>query len=363
MASSGYPFFKSIGIFISRTISRFVLWLYSGVFTLMLTIVGSLMYRERMSHNNGVGAAGSLRIVPDPQFPPHPFFEPGKTYPCRIRHAAASFLDDAMRVVRSMSIKFADTRFASPLDLELNTGEVALFWSAASFLRFAKYKKTAYGIQYHQYYRNYPAGVRGAHAGMRRNPTSFSNLRFYGQTPFLYVGADQVKRYAKYRAVPAEDVPETGILDAYDRSIPTENQRILPGETLSRNYLKEEYKHRLSQGPVRYKLQIQLHTASDDDTAEIFNCCREWEEASHPWMDLADIQIGRALDWRESCLMAFSVGNMPKGLGVIPAKSIFDYNSLNYMRLHSEMARRARTFMIRTFGIPPEIPSDDNRNV
>lgn len=363
MPATPFPLFAAIGFFLRRTGSRFILWLYSGIFNALLLIIGSLRYRTRMSHNNGIAAVGYVRIVDQPQFPLHPFFEPGKTFSCRIRHAAASFLDDAMRVVRSMSIKFADTHLKSPFDLELNTGVVALFWSAASFLNFAKYKKTMYGIQYHQYYRNYPAGVRGAFAGLRRNPTSFSNLHYYCQTPFLYIAADKVKRYAKYRIIPAENVPESGLLDAEELKILPENQRVLPGETRPRNYLKEEYVKRLKQGPIRYKMQIQLHTASDDDSDEIFNCCKAWDEDAYPWMDLADIEIISALDWRESTLTVFTMKNMPKGLGVIPANSIFDYNSLNYMRRGSDLARKARVWAIRIFGCPPEIPDDDNRNV
>lgn len=343
--------------------NRFVLLLYTKGFALALTIFGSLLGRTRMSHYNGIGASGTVRIVDNPEFVLHPFFEKNKSFPCRIRHAAASFRDDAMRVVRSMSIKFADTPFDSPFDLELNTGKVALFWSVASFCNFAKYKRTKYGIQYHQYYKNYPAGVRGAQPGMRRNPTSFSNLHYYSQTPLNYVGSDMVKRYAKYRVIPFEDIPESGLLDEYDMANPSENQRILPGEERTRNYLKEEYQERLENGPVKYKLQVQLHTAADDDDMEIFNSCREWEADSHPWMDFAVIEIDKALTWDESSILAFSLGNLPKGLGVIPARSIYDYNSLNYMRKHSELARKARVWNYKTFGIPAEIPDNDDRNV
>ena len=342
--------------------NRFIIWFYTKLFTIALTIGGSLFLRARMSHNNGIGAKGKVTIVDNPEFVLHPFFEANKTFPCRIRHAAASFMDDAMRVVRSMSIKFADTEFKSPFDLELNTGKVALFWSVASFCRFAKYKKTKYGIQYHQYYKNYPAGVRGAKSGMRRNPTSFDNLHYYSQTPLYYIGSDTVKRYAKYRVIPFEDVLESGLLDKTDLSEPSENQRILPGEQRTRNYLKEEYIKRVARGPVKYKLQIQLHTAADDDDKEIFNCCREWEEDNHPWMDLGVIEIEKTLSWKESCLMAFSLGNLPKGLGILPSDSIYDYNSLNYMRRHSELARITRVWSYKLFGVPPEIPDDDDRN-
>jgi len=362
MAKHLFPFLSALQTLLVRSGNRIILWLYTGVFNLVLTIVGSLMFRTRMSHNNGIAAVGSFKFVDHPKFPLHPFFEPGKILPCRIRHGAASFKDDAMRAVRSLSIKLADERYNSPFDLELNTGIVALFWSAASFLRFAKYKKTMYGIQYHQYYRNYPVGARGAYEGLRRNPTSFSNLHYYSQTPFWYIASDQVKRYVKYRVIPASDVPETGILDAYDRTIPPENQRTLPGETRTRNYLKEEYAQQIKEGPITYKVQLQLQTAADDESPEIFNCCRAWDENAHPWMDLAEIRVERVLDWRESTMMVFSMNNMPKGLGALPAYSIFDYNSLNYMRKHSDMARKARVLAIKLFGLPPEIPDDDNRN-
>jgi arachidonate 5-lipoxygenase len=362
MKSNRTPFLKSLGTAFHRLFGITILWVFTKAFTWALTIVGSIISRTKMSHNNGIAAVGSIRFVDNPGFPLHPFFEPGKTLPCRVRHAAASFMDDAMRVVRSMSIKMADTAKKSPMDIELNTGETALFWSIASFFRFAKYKKTRFGMQYEDYYRKYPTGVEGAHVGMRRDPTSFSNLRYHSQTPFLYEAEDNVLRYIKYRTIPAEDVPESGLLDEYDMMIPTENQRILPGETLVRNYLKEEYVERLQTGPIKYKLQVQLHEASDDDDAEVFNSCKKWDEASHPWMDLAEITINKPLDWAESTRMIFTMKNLPKGLGIIPSYSIYDYNSLNFLRRHSDLARNARVWAIKIFGMPPEIPDNDVRN-
>jgi catalase len=346
---------------IRRLWDRIILWVTSVGFSVALTLFLSL-FRQRMSHNNGICARGSATIVSEPTMSLPAVFRPGQVFPCRIRHAAASFMDDAMRVVRSMSIKFADTQYRSPFDLELNTGEVALFWSAASFFRFAKYKRTRHGIQYHQYYRNYPAGMRGAHPGMRRNPTSFTNQHYYAQTPLRWRAADGVARYAKYRVIPHPAVPETGRLDAADMLIPTENQRVLPGEQRSRNYLKEEFARRVAREGASYMLQVQLHTAQDDDSPEIFNCCAEWEERSHPWHDLAVIRATEVLDWRESCLTAFSLANLPRDLGMIPAKNLLDYNSLNYLRRHSELARVVRIWSCRVFGVPPEIPDDDDRN-
>ena len=66
------------------------LWVYAKGFALMLAIFLCLPKRQRMSHNNGIAATGTLRIVDDPRFPGHAFFAPGKVYPCRIRHASVT---------------------------------------------------------------------------------------------------------------------------------------------------------------------------------------------------------------------------------------------------------------------------------
>ena len=91
----------SLTLVIRRTIGRIfdqaVLWLYAKVFALMLAAFLSLPKRQRMSHNNGVAATGTVCVVDDPRFPAHEFFRPGKVFPCRIRHASATFLDDAMK--------------------------------------------------------------------------------------------------------------------------------------------------------------------------------------------------------------------------------------------------------------------------
>ncbi|HUM45374.1 MAG TPA: hypothetical protein PLD84_00505 [Chitinophagales bacterium] len=346
----------------TRASDKFTLWLTSRMFSLGLALVLAFPKRYRMSHNNGIAARGKVRIVDHPEFPPHDFFEPGKEFPCRLRHAMATFLDDAMNGIRSCSIKFSDHYWDSPFDLECNTGAINLFWSASSFLKFAALRKQDWGIEYQEYYRKYPEGLKGAEDALRRNPTSYTNLRYYGLTPFLFTGKDNVKRYAKYRVIPFEDIPESGI-NENPSEWDTCNQRILPHETRGRNYLKDEYKERVEREGAKYRLQIQTRIASDDDSPEIFNNQKPWDDNLFPWHNLAVIEITQVLDWNDSNLTSFSLNHMPKSLGIIPAKSIYDYNSLNYMRSHSEIARKARLFSYKIKGMPPPIPDDDNRNV
>jgi len=341
---------------------KFVLWITSVMFGIGLAVFLSFPKRYRMSHNNGIAAKGLVRIVDNPTFPPHDFFEASRTFPCRVRHASATFLDDAMNCIRSFSIKFSDHHWRSPFDIEMNTGVINLFWSAVSFLKFAALRKQQWGVEYHDYYRKYPQGILGAQLSLRRDPSSFHNLRYQALTPYLFIGKDGVKRYAKYRSMPSDKEPETGItpnMSDWD----TCNQRILPNETRGRNFLKDEYKARVAHGGAEYLMQIQLRIAKDDDSPEIFNNQIPWDENIFPWQDLAIVQVKEVLDWRETLKTSFSLNHMPKSLGIIPAKSIYDYNSLNYMRSHSEIARKARLFSYKVFGYPPEIPDDDNRNV
>ena len=87
------------------TWERMKLWFWAKFFILWVILAISV-FRRRMSHNNAVGGRGKLRIVTDQKFPPSDFFEPGREFPCRIRHGAAGYMDDAMSQVRSGSLKF-----------------------------------------------------------------------------------------------------------------------------------------------------------------------------------------------------------------------------------------------------------------
>ncbi|MCG9911362.1 MAG: hypothetical protein MH137_08670 [Flavobacteriales bacterium] len=343
-------------------IDLFVLWITAKAFGWMLAIFLSFPYRSRMSHNNGIAGQGQMKIVGNPEFPEHPFYAAGKVFPVRVRHASATFLDDAMNCIRSISIKLSHNRFKSPFDIEMNSGQTSLFWSAASFLKFGSMRKEKWGVEYVEYNRLYPEGLKGAQQAVRRHATSFHNVHYYSKTPFLFVGKDGIKRYAKYRVKPFDDEPESGI-DNNPSDWDMSNQRVLPHETRGRNFLKYEYEDRVKREGAKYRLQIQTRIAQDDDDPEVFNNMILWDEQIFPWQDLGVIEITEVLDWKESTRMGFSVNNMPKTLGVLPAKSIFDYNSLNYLRAHSEIARKARMWSYWFWGVPPEIPDNDNRNV
>ena len=88
---------------------------------IFLVALGSGSRRRRMSHNNGAAGRGKVRIVDDPEFPETEFFEAGREFPCRLRHAAVAYWDDSMHVARSATLKFADTNFESPFYVQMNS--------------------------------------------------------------------------------------------------------------------------------------------------------------------------------------------------------------------------------------------------
>lgn len=93
----------------------------------------ALLTRQRGTHAKGVGAIGTITVLDNPDLPEHEFFEAGRIYPLRLRHANLVRLDDAQLDVRAVTLKFADSDFDSPLDLMMHTGEEAAFWNIVSF--------------------------------------------------------------------------------------------------------------------------------------------------------------------------------------------------------------------------------------
>lgn len=347
---------------VGKVADRIALWFISNSFVLIIALTMGIKARQRMSHNNGIAARGKFTADPDPLIPKHPFFAKGNVYPCRVRHGSATFYDDAMQCIRSCSIKMSDDNWKSPFDLELNTGKISLFWNVASFVQLAKLRQQQWGVEYQNYYKEYPKGKEAAIDNLRRNPTSFAHLIYHSQTPLLWVSEDGVKGYAKYRVRPFEDIPETGIISGRDVLEP-QNQRVIPGETRTRNYLKEEYADRVRETKsVKYRLQVQTRNAEPNEDPAIFNSAIHWDENVFPFRDLGVIEIHETLNWDDSNMTTFSFGNLPKGLGIIPAKSIYDFNSLNYMRRKADTAKHARRWAYKIFGMPEEIPDSDNRN-
>ncbi|HEY5874202.1 MAG TPA: hypothetical protein VIT64_02830, partial [Ilumatobacteraceae bacterium] len=129
---------------------------FTVVWVTALLALNSFVTKSRMSHENGIVTRGKLRIVAEPTVPRNEFFTPGTEFPCRMRFGAATWKDDAKMVIRGAGLKLADQRQTSPLDLLLNSGSLAIFWSARTFIGFMRGTMAGRGKNWTPYLGQHP---------------------------------------------------------------------------------------------------------------------------------------------------------------------------------------------------------------
>jgi hypothetical protein len=290
----------------------------------------ALLKRGRATHRFGVGAQGQLRIVDRPAFPEHGFFRPGAVFPVRLRHATLEFEDDAALDIRGAALKLADTEEESPLDLIMNTGEASLFRDAVVFLDFLRAKgRGPAGLS--DLAKKYPREMAVGVSGFRRAPASFSQLYYHSQIIFHFRAHDGVPRFVRYRLIPEDLGAEQGLPTPEDARHPLRQER-RSEETRPLDYLRQEFKARLARGNVVYHLQLQIHVRSPGDAPEVLDTSRTWDEATHPWLDLATVVLDRALPDEVTERLRFNIGHQPDTLGILRATGIRDYSSIGYLR-------------------------------
>lgn len=298
----------------------------------------------RPTHRFGVGAAGKLTVVESPAFPEHAFFAAGRVFPLRMRHATLEIADDAGLDIRSAALKLADDDFDSPLDIVMNTAEASLFRDTYLFLAFVR--ANARGVAgLAELAKKYPREMDVTVRGFRRAPSSFTQLRYHSQIIFRFRARDGLPRLVRYRLIPGDRGPEAFLPAPRDLEHPIRRER-LADETRPVDYLRRELKERLAVGPARYWLQLQLHEEKPGDPPSVFDTSLAWDEQTHPWLDLAEVAIDRALSDEATERLRFNIGHQPPSLGVLPATSLRDFNSIGYLRTQvypvSQKARRAQ---------------------
>jgi len=101
--------------------------------------------------------------------------------------------------------------------------------------------------------------------GLRRAPTSFSDLVYYSQITYQFIPSDGQPRLVKFRLVPGLPCTQTGLLsETEDQLHPWETKRPVT-ETRSRYYLRKEFVQRMEGlDAIRYVLQIQIADSLDE---------------------------------------------------------------------------------------------------
>ncbi|XP_068692122.1 allene oxide synthase-lipoxygenase protein-like isoform X2 [Montipora foliosa] len=290
----------------------------------------ALLTRQRGTHAKGVGAIGTVTVLDNCNLPEHDFFKAGRIYPLRLRHSNLVRVDDAQLDVRAVSLKFADSDFESPLDLMMHTGEEAAFWNIVSF---DKMITALAGGQkpFKEFCLENPWHFYLAIAVFRRAPDSFTDQHYYSWMAFHYKANDGIPRYAKFRLIPGDCREETGLMTEYDQRKPWVSDR-WEEETKPESYLIPEFTNRLSKEAIRYKLQIQLHEVTPNDSHLILHAARAWDRENHPWEDLADVTVTSLLPIEVGERTRFSLDHHPSSVDILPAQTIYDYSSISYLR-------------------------------
>ena len=321
----------------------------------------ALMTGRRATHSFGVGGRGAITVATKPDFPDHDFFTPGRVFPCRLRHANASYKDDACTQVRACSLKFADERYDSPFDLVMNTGVIQAFWNFDTFMQFAFARvKTnpKYWDPQKEWMRKLPGGMIGSIESLRVGPSSFAAMLYHSCIMYPFKAKDGRLRYAKYRLVPIGLDQESGFM-------PPDQQRVCwvqyrsDDEKRPVQYLADEYRSRLTRGPIEYALQIQLREFDpENDTREFFNSGRVWDPQKYPWTDLATARITEALPDPITERMRMWLGHQPPSLGLTDSHSDVDYGSLAWVRYHMYPVSQSGRWLLRTLGLQRQMKQD-----
>ncbi len=154
--------------------------------------------------------------------------------------------------VRGLAVKFSLPDGAST---DISSQSVPRFSvsSVEAFLQLVKLSEPsiASAIRFPAFLARNPGAIRGlrVNTAALRPPPSFAHVHFYAIHAFRWLAPDGSARWVRY-----EWVPEAG------------DRRISPGEAKKggRDYLFEEFRSRLEQGPVRWTLSVQIAGDSDD---------------------------------------------------------------------------------------------------
>lgn len=311
-----------------------------------------LRTRRRSSHLVGVGARGHFRAAPGDGVPPHDLFTHAPPRPVQVRFANLTELDDASLDVRGCAIKFSDHHHDSPFDLLLNTGSFCPAYNLWTFTAFVASKFVpAWGSEL--IVRRNLIAREGAVAGLRRAPDSYTRLFYYGQIVRDWVSSDGRHYLVRYRCVPAEPGPESGLPDEADIERMWIRDR-RPGDDRPPDYLRRELHERLARGPVQMRLQAQFHEPQPGDSDEWYNASVDWDEDLHPWCDLGTLELTEALSDADTEVLQFDPGNHPPTLGIPCATGPSDYRSMGDSEARVvRTLQRLRAWMYGVFGLPP----------
>jgi catalase len=129
-------------------------------------------------------------------------------------------------------------------------------------------------------------------------PASYGRASYYAEHAFKFTAADGTSRFGRYRWIPEAGEAYLSLDDASTRST---------------NFLREELEGRLRNGPVAFRLLLQLAGESDptDDVTALWPADRPLVELG--WLEVTRISPSSAADERR---LVFDPTNVTDGIGL-----------------------------------------------
>lgn len=302
----------------------------------------------RATHTYGVGARGEARIVVPDGFPQNDFLQAGKAYPVILRHSQpGGQSDNRTRDGGAASLKFcegtADASARGLHDIMMNTGRTLFVRSARAFLSMVTTpnperveKLLVPGI----------LDDRILSEGYR-NGGSFTDFYYHSQICYELRAQSGETSYLRYRLLNGDRGPERGNYPDSWAPKGITFYPLLENDPRSATYLKDDFLSRFQHNGVRYLLQGQLRSGSDQ---EAVNCTRVWDPATYPWMDLAEISLTEALTVEELDALTLDANWTAPGIelplattGLWTGNQADNHASLGHARaLVYSLARQAR---------------------
>jgi hypothetical protein len=144
-----------------------------------------------------------------------------------------------------------------------------------------------------------------------RNGGSFTDFYYHSLICYELRAQSGETSYLRYRLLNGDRGPERGNYPDSWAPKGITFYPLLENDPRSATYLKDDFLSRFQHNGVRYLLQGQLRSGSDQ---EAVNCTRVWDPAIYPWMDLAEISLTEALTVEELDALTFDANWTAPGI-------------------------------------------------
>ena len=348
-------------------------WLVSDLFPGLTMGLQSFLTRRRASHLLGVAAKGTATVRANFKSK-NDFFNPKSELHVTARFANLTMQDDAAMDVRGAAICIeknnSENTPKETLTLMMNTGAICPARNIIEFTSFVVSKWLPKSIKRRAILAN-SRTREGGIVGLRRAPSSYTNLCYYSQMIRLWDFSEGTY-LVRFRLVPknhrqTSTSTESDILfNDKLRGIPTIEDRLaiwnrerLHTEKRPKNYLREEFRTKIAHCPkdAQLLLQAQFRPAG---LANIypdwwFDASVEWptDGEANKWHNLAEIHLNHVLSDTQTEELTFDPSKLPTFIRIPQSDSWWDCRSMAAAEARVvPVLQRFRHTISNWFGVP-----------